>query len=670
MSCECRQLSLRTVGACLTTALLLAGLLEGVSTADDEGGWPFIRGANFDGHATNEELVDAWPAAGPPVLWTRELGQGYSSFAAWDDRVATQMQSLAGQFVVCLEADTGKTIWEHRYDWPHEPAGVYPGPRATPTYTNGQLYFAAPNGLIGCLRAEDGREIWSFNVKEAFGGDGTDFGYSCAPTVVDDLVLLPVGGANAAMVALDAADGSVRWRTGNDAASYTPAYPISFQGRRCVIGYLQNTLALYDLKSGEEIWRHELSAGYDEHSAWPIYSEPHLWISSPFRAGSELLEFTGDSSRPVRTVWKSQLLSNDIFSSVLVDGALYGFDLEEAQSKTHRPSRGRFRCLDFLTGQQYWATGDSKLRRSTDARETDVGKRVGHATVIVADGKLIMLNDTGELILARATTERYAELARISVLGGEICWTQPTLHRGRLFVRNHSRAACVYLGDPSALETPLRESAITAEQIPQSEYFDVAAVIMGVEPEYAFDLPSAKWLRDWFLISLIGILGVSAAVTVLTRAALGRRLGLSGSRWLFWSVAFLLGCLGTTFISQWRDDFVFTWPVAIFVAFQAAVTELRLTNRSMPRTYSSWRSVLAAALFIVASLVYFLLCRRLSLVFEWAFLCGFPAALPFAMLGVFCFRGRTWRPAWEVLMTAMAFVAFYWSAVAVLLLRG
>jgi outer membrane protein assembly factor BamB len=86
-------------------------------------GWPFIRGPDFDGRSPEIHLADLWPSDGPPVLWTRVLGQGYSAFTAAEDRVFTQYQTLAGQYVVCLDARTGETIWEYRYDWPYEAAG-------------------------------------------------------------------------------------------------------------------------------------------------------------------------------------------------------------------------------------------------------------------------------------------------------------------------------------------------------------------------------------------------------------------------------------------------------------------------------------------------------------------------------------------------------------------
>jgi outer membrane protein assembly factor BamB len=252
-------------------------------------------------------LADAWPSTGPSVLWTRPLGQGYSAFTAADDRVFTQYQTLSGQYVACLSADTGATIWEYRYDWPYEAGGVYPGPRATPTLDARRIYFAGPSGLVGCL-TWDGQPLWEVDTKKKFSGRGTDFGYSCSPVVHQGLVLLPVGGPGAGMVALDARDGSTRWQSGDDAASYMPAFPISVAGRWQVIGYFENALAAFDEEVGQLLWRRELSQGYDEHAAWPVYVEPNLWISAPFRWGSSLLKLSAGDAVDATEVWHSRLL--------------------------------------------------------------------------------------------------------------------------------------------------------------------------------------------------------------------------------------------------------------------------------------------------------------------------------------------------------------------------
>ena len=299
--------------------------------------WPFLRGSQFDGRSDETGLVESFPASGPPVCWTRRLGAGYSGFTADRDRVFTQYQTLGGQYVVCLDALSGKTIWEYRYAWPYEPAGLYPGPRATPTIDGEFVYFSAPDGLVGSLRFDSGQLVWSLNLFSQFQVEPVEFGYSCSPVVVADKLLLPVGKPHASLVALDKYTGKLTWKSGNDAISHVPAMPIRFEEQHLVVAYLRNSLLLIEFESGALVSRKKLSHGYDEHAAWPIYQEPFLWLSAPFQAGSELLELTSNSQDgendtiEMRTVWKSRLMSNDVCSSVLVDGNLYGFDLPIAR---------------------------------------------------------------------------------------------------------------------------------------------------------------------------------------------------------------------------------------------------------------------------------------------------------------------------------------------------
>ena len=623
-------------------------------------GWPFIRGPDFDGKSREIHLAESWSSEGPPVLWHKPLGDGYSAFTAGGNRVFTQYQTISGQYLACMNADTGETIWECRYDWPYEVGGMYPGPRATPTLNGGRVYFAAPSGLVGCL-TWDGQLVWEVNTREKFAGKGADFGYSCSPTVVDGLVLLPVGGPGAALVALDARDGSTKWQAGDDSASYTPALPIVVGGKKRVIGYFENALACFDQNDGRLLWRVDLSTGYDEHAAWPIYVEPHLWISAPFHWGSRLLTVSGGDGTAVDEIWHSNLLSNDIFSSVCHEGFLFGFDLKDVQAKAHRSSRGTFRCLDVATGAAQW--------------DTD---RIGHASVLVADEKLILFNDQGELILARAIPEKYEELARVSMLAGEICWTPPALDRGRLYVRNRKHAACVYIGRPELLQIgptadgtaqkllTVAEIPQTAAEIPQRDYHDLAG-LLGAEPEFAFDVPDQAWLLNWYrtdlcLLALAALLAGSTSVAM--RPILHRRLGETGIWRLFWVLAFVLGAVAMTPLSLQRGELVFTWPVSLFVAFQATMQQVRVRRQVIPGETSSWRSRCIALFFLLICYAYYLLCRRLSLAFEWVFLSGFVAAIPIALARRWLAR-RSRRPIlFGIVSTACEFSAYYWASVA------
>jgi len=624
-------------------------------------GWPFIRGPDFDGQSAEINLAESWPAAGPPVLWHRPLGEGYSAFTAAGDRVFTQYQAISGQYLACLRADTGETIWEYRYDWPYEAGGMYPGPRATPTLSNGRVYFAAPSGLVGCL-TWDGQLIWEVQTRQKFAWKGADFGYSCSPTVVEGLVLLPVGGPGAAMVALDALDGSTKWQAGDDSASYVPAFPIVVNGHKQIIGYLENALAAFDQNDGHLVWRKELSQGYDEHAAWPIFVEPQqLWISAPFKWGSSLLNLTGDEASPVDDVWHSDLLSNDVFSSVCHNGLLFGFDLKDVQAKAHRASRGKFRCLDLATGTAKW--------------DTD---KTGHASVLVADEKLILFNDQGELILARAVSEKYEERARVSVLTGGICWTPPALDRGRVYVRNREQAACLFIGRPELLQLAptsdgTEQRLLTAAEIPQTApgilpegHSDLAA-LLGAEPEYMFDVPDPAWLKNWYrtgLCLLALAVALAGLVSLMLRPIRHRWLGETGLRRLFWCFAFVLGAVSMTPLSLHRGEFVFTWHVSLFVAFQAVMQQVQAGRHKFVGIISYLRSRGVALSFLAICYGYYLLCRRLSLAFEWVFLSGFVAAIPIALAGRWLARRSKWPVLVFVILTALEFTAYFWASVA------
>jgi hypothetical protein len=290
---------------------------------------------------------------------------------------------------------------------------------------------------------------------------------------------------------------------------------------------------------------------------------------------------------------------------------------------------------------------------------------IGHASVIVADGKLILLNDSGELILARAVPRRYEELARVSLLGGEICWTAPALHRGCVYVRNHSRAVCVYVGKPELLDRKLRNMAMTVQDIPQSKYFDLAT-ILGVEPEYAFDVPTARWLQTWYLFSV----ALLAAAMVLAISAWAALRNWTKERWLQLAVASVLGLIGTTLLSIGLGEFVFTWPLVLFVSFQTVIDQIRIGQQPpTDRPKRWWQTRIAALVFIIICLLYFLICRRLSLAAEWVFLTGFVAALPVALCGQWLRARSNLHPLVECLLMIVSFSAYYWASVAVLALK-
>lgn len=685
----------------MTSLLLICWAMGAIGADPVDPGWPQWRGPTHDGISRETDLIDVFPATGPQVLWSLQLGQGYSGFVAVGDRVYTQTQSLAEQIVLCLEADTGAKIWSYRYGWPNEANGLYPGPKATPTWSDGRIYYAAPDGVVGCLNAADGTLVWSVNPKRQYHGRGTDFGCSCSPLVIDGKVIVPVGGMNASVVALDVADGSTVWSSGDAAASYCTPVPITFRGQKQVLTFLENSLAAFDLETGKPVWNLEFSQGYDEHAAAPLYREPFVMVASPFRSGAKLLKIEPAAAQPgmseellPRTIWDNPKFSNDVMSSLLRDGFVYGFDLKDAQSRLNRPSRGEFRCLEFQTGKIQWSTD-----------------QVGQANIIYADGKLILFNDRGELILAAASSKEYRELARTMLFEGEVCWTPPALHRGRLYLRTQSRAVCLYLGKkPLESLQPIQ----TIAAIPRPWRMDVS-LLLGGEREFPATTPEWEELWSWYLW---GLCAIWAAFTVGDLASLAlwgacrirpKRQRIPGSvvllattqkvapgddpgpstavapdaaekldglpakshfhgwirfsRCCAWPAIMLLGGVGSAILNRKLDHYVFSWPLTLWAGLQVTLMAISWAERQPDRSRSRRWSRVAGGFLIVLSAAYFWMCRRLGMSIEWGFLIGYLLAFPVAAVCSWALI-TTRRSAWltDPLVSTVSFSAYFWAS--------
>ncbi len=602
--------------------------------------WPHLRGPGYDGVSTEAGLADTWPPEGPPRLWTRELGQGHSGFIVADGKVYTQRQTSSGQYLLCLDPDTGATLWEQRYDWAWQPRGAYPGPYASPTWAGGKVYYASPTGKVGCLDARTGASFWSLDLREKFQGKGWEFGYAATPLVEAGLVILPVGGASASLVALDAGDGHTVWASGTEPASYCPALPIRFQGRRCVVGYLQNALVIADLATGRRLFSQPISSTYDEHSAWPLYRESHLLLTSPFRLPAQCLRLEpgADGTIHGKLQWTSRELCNDVVSSILHGEHIYGFDLRQLQTSPHRPSRGTFKCLEWSTGKLCWSTD-----------------QVGQAAVLAADGKLLLLDDTGNLILARADPASYQELGRVALFEDEICWTPPTLWRGKLFVRSPSRAVCLYVGRSEELPA-------TAPSAPPPRSWRIdATLLLSRERDYPNDAPSWEEMALWFGACVVLVFG-GAGLLSMAGVLVTRR------RWaLFWGSAFCLGLLGPNVFSARFDRCLFTWPASLYAAFHLTLLACAWAEQKSTRR-ARWLARLAILGLLVVGWGFFELCKAVGMFIAWSFLFGLLPAFPLTYLAVAAQRKQ--RPGRCAVWTVLAFGAYFWSCQGLLLWKA
>jgi len=80
----------------------------------------------------------------PPILWQKDVGEGYSSVTVEGDKVYTCGNTKNQDIIYCLDANTGMEIWHYAYDCN---PGIYKGPYATPVIDGDYLYMISKKGL-------------------------------------------------------------------------------------------------------------------------------------------------------------------------------------------------------------------------------------------------------------------------------------------------------------------------------------------------------------------------------------------------------------------------------------------------------------------------------------------------------------------------------------------
>lgn len=392
--------------------------------ADD---WPFFRGPRFNGVSTETSWTTNWPSSGPKVAWRKNVGRGASSFAVAGDRVIT-MGNLEDQDVVfCFDARDGRLHWRFEYDCPFDGRNFEGGTASTPTIGGPYVYTVAYDGQVHCLRLEDGHLVWRRHLVEDFGGRYSSWKYAGSPLVIDDLVLLDTGADGNSTLALDHRSGRKVWGAGRDLAGYSTPIPFERENRRAVLVFKARAMVALDRAKGRELWRIGWKTYYDVNASCPTVIGDRLFISSGYggrSARGALFQLGGGQPR--------QLWLNDQIGTKMNSAVVYGDHVYCVSEK----SRGQLMCVALRDGRTVWA-------------ERSFAK---YGTLLVAGGKLVVLDERGELVVAEASPNGYHELSRAKVLDGR-CWVMPVLASGRLFARNNGgKVVCLDLRAPENAE--------------------------------------------------------------------------------------------------------------------------------------------------------------------------------------------------------------------------
>jgi outer membrane protein assembly factor BamB len=380
--------------------------------------WPQFLGPARNGRSTETGLLATWPVAGPPVVWERQVGAGYSGPVISGQRLILFHQVGKEEVIECRDAATGNGLWKSAYASNYvDDYGKGDGPRSTPLIADKQVFTLGPEGDWRCFDHETGKTLWKRSLHEDYPVKKNFFGVGTSPILEGEKLLINVGAKNAGVVAFARNTGKELWKATDHQASYSSPVAASIAGKRQVFFFTREGLVALDPASGAVVfskpWRARMAASVN--AATPLVINNQVFISASYNTGALLLRW-GDGG--VEEIWKrDDIMSNHYATCIHHNGYLYGFDGRQEE-------RARFRCVELETGKIRWTK-----------------EGFGCGSMILAEGRLIILNEDGDLVLVEAAPEAYQEKARANVLS-KPCRAQIALSEGRLYGRDPRKIIC------------------------------------------------------------------------------------------------------------------------------------------------------------------------------------------------------------------------------------
>jgi outer membrane protein assembly factor BamB len=388
--------------------------------------WPQFLGPNRNGSTTETNLASAWPKEGPPTLWQRKVGEGFSGPVVGGGKLILFHRLGDKEIVECLDAKSGRELWKgdaptgYRDDF-----GFDEGPRATPAIADGHVVTFGAEGMLTCWNLATGAKVWSIETKSRFNAGKGFFGMACSPLVEGSAVIVNLGGRDGAgIVAFDRTTGKERWRATSDEASYSSPVAASLGGQRRGVVITREALVALNLNDGRILfrqgWRPPMHASVS--AATPLVIDDLIFLSASYGTGATLFRFKEGAPE---TIWSSdEALSNHYSTSVHRDGFLYGF---HGRADPGMQGDSALRCVELKTGKVRWS--EANLKSGIVTRVND---------------QLLVLTEKGELLRAPATPEGFKAGDRAQILP-LLARAHPALSDGLFYARSKDKLVCVDL---------------------------------------------------------------------------------------------------------------------------------------------------------------------------------------------------------------------------------
>ncbi len=371
-----------------------------IASACLAGDWPNWRGPNYNGISEESGWNANWPPEGPKVLWKNSIGIGFSNVAVSKGKVLAMGNTNNEDSVYCFDAETGKEIWKKTYSQALDPKWYEGGTLSSPVVDANKVYTVSKDGKAYCFDTETGKIVWNKDLLDELKIKRSTWGVSGSPLIIDKLAIYNIGSSG---LALNKNDGSVVWQNGSGPSGYST--PLPFNNKKSIALSGEEGIFAVETQTGKQIWYHPWKTENEVIAADPLFiDENTLFVSSGYNKGCGLLKISGNT---VSEVWTNKNIRNKMNGSVLWKENIYGVD-----------EGGKLVCIDVNTGNMRWSQ-----------------EGFGQGCLGIADGKLLVMAEKGNLVVAEPSTQGYKVISQAKVLDGK-CWTVPVLANGRIYVRN------------------------------------------------------------------------------------------------------------------------------------------------------------------------------------------------------------------------------------------
>jgi outer membrane protein assembly factor BamB len=381
-----------------TLGLMCTGM---VARAQDWNQW---RGPSRTGVTAAFPAPAAWPDR-PRKLWEATVGIGHSSPVVSGARAFVLSRMGEDEVVTAFDYQTGKQLWQQRYRAPYQ---VNPsaeshgkGPKSTPAVDGGRVFTLGISGTLSAFDAATGKPLWRKTFERDFDAPSPDFGVAMSPLVDQGSVIVHVGGnKSGALMALDAATGTVRWQWKGEGPAYASPVVASFGSSRQVITQSRTHIVGISAANGRLLWSVPFTTAYDQNIVTPIVGGDLVFYSGIEQPLAALRIRESGGKWIAERAWEAGAVPMYMSTAVMSGGCLFGL--------THR-NKGQFFAVDARSGKVLWTTR---------------GREAENAALIAAGDLLMATTTEGELVIAHRDPAKFDVIKRYTVAESPV-WAHP-----------------------------------------------------------------------------------------------------------------------------------------------------------------------------------------------------------------------------------------------------